>query len=158
MLRISADAGPTAVGLNSTLTVSVFFLASMKMPLLETEKGGSRTPIMTCSGNLPLFLTLTVFFLVALTFTLPKPRLPETLKVPTGVAVAVAVGVIVRVALAVAVAVEVAVAVAVGVTVALEVEVDVAVALALAVEVEVAVADAVGVAEALVVGDPEAVG
>jgi hypothetical protein len=44
---------------------------------------------------LPLFLILRFFFLVALTFTLPKLRLPETLKVPTGVAVAVAVGVIV---------------------------------------------------------------
>src|SRR5277367_1982030 len=103
MVSVCGEAAPTAVGLNSTLTVSVFFLASMKVPLLETEKGGSRAPIMTCNGNLPLFLTLTVFFLVALTFTLPKPRLPETLKVPTGVAVAVAVGVVVPVALAVAV-------------------------------------------------------
>src|SRR5277367_6863856 len=137
MLKFCGDAAPTTVGLNSTVTVSVFFLPSMNVPLFDTEKGGSRVPIVTCSGNLPLFLTLRVFFLVALTFTLPKPRLPETLKVPTGVAVAVAVGVVVRVALAVAVAVEVAVAV--GVIVAVAVVVDVAVALAVAVD------DAVGV-------------
>ena len=95
MLKICGDVAPTTVGLNNTVTVCVFFLPNVNVPLSETEKGGSRVPIVTCSGNLPLFLTLRFFFFVALTFTLPKPRLPETLKVPTGVAVAVAVGVIV---------------------------------------------------------------
>ena len=95
MLKICGDVAPATVGLNNTVTVCVFFLPNVNVPLSETEKGGSRVPIVTCSGNLPLFLTLRFFFFVALTFTLPKPRLPETLKVPTGVAVAVAVGVIV---------------------------------------------------------------
>ena len=95
MLKICGDVAPATVGLNNTVTVCVFFLPNVNVPLSETEKGGSRVPIVTCSGNLPLFLTLRFFFFVALTFTLPKPRLPETLKVPTGVAVGVAVGVIV---------------------------------------------------------------
>jgi hypothetical protein len=95
MIRICGVVAPAAVGLNITVTVWVFFLANVNVPLPGTEKGGARFPIMTCSGNLPLFLILRFFFLVALTFTLPKLRLPETLKVPTGVAVAVAVGVIV---------------------------------------------------------------
>ena len=57
-----------------------------------TVNGGSRVPIVTCRGPLPLFLTLIFLLAVELTFTLPKLRLPETLKVPKG-GVGVAVGV-----------------------------------------------------------------
>jgi hypothetical protein len=48
MIRIWSGVGPATVGLNSTVTVSVFFLPSVNMPMSGTEKGGlSVSPIMT---------------------------------------------------------------------------------------------------------------
>lgn len=47
MSNICDGVAPATVGLNSTVTVSVFLLPSVKVPLSVTEKGGSRVPIMT---------------------------------------------------------------------------------------------------------------
>src|SRR5277367_835616 len=85
----------------------------MPLPVVTVngEVRGGAVSIVTCRGNLPLFLTLKLLFFVLSTFTLPNFNwLVETLKVPTGVGVAVGVSVAVADVVAVAVAVLVAVA------------------------------------------------
>ena len=93
MVRVCGVAAPLAVGLNFTVTFWVLPLARFIAPLPPvTVNGGTRVPMITCRGALPLFLTLSFLVAVELTFTAPKFRLPETLNVPNG-GVGVAVGV-----------------------------------------------------------------
>src|ERR1700730_10801606 len=93
MVRVCGVVAPVAVGLNLTVTFWVLPLGRLKVPLpLVTANGGSSVPIMTWRPPLPLFLILSFFVLVELTFTAPKLKLPETLNVPNG-GVGVAVGV-----------------------------------------------------------------
>src|SRR5260370_28880427 len=85
MLRICGVVAPEVVGINCTLTFCVLPFDSLKVPLpVVTVNGGTRAPIVTCRGNLPLFLTLRVLLGVELTVTAPKLRFPETRNVPNG--------------------------------------------------------------------------